>query len=68
MQTKTWAQWLRDKYPKGTKLCLKHMRSNPELRGTICIVTSVDDLGIIHADLYGREIKVNISIDEFDEI
>lgn len=65
-KVKTWSEWLKDKYPKGTQVRLKYKRGNPALNGIFCHVEKVDDNGVIHAKSRGRDIQININTDEFE--
>lgn len=60
-------EWLRHRYPMGTRLCLDHMEGEPQMpAGLKGEVVCVDDIGQIHVKWEnGSSLALNREVDQF---
>lgn len=60
-------EWLRQRYPMGTRLCLDHMEGEPQMPvGLKGEVVCVDDIGQIHVKWEnGSFLALNREVDQF---
>lgn len=65
--TKEQVEWLREKYPEGTRIVCDYMDDeHPVEKGTKGIVKFIDDIGTIHVSWEnGRSLGLVFGLDSF---
>ena len=64
-------EWLKERYPEGTRICLDRMNDDPfpVESGTLGKVDHVDDIGTVHCVFdNGRTLGVIPDVDKFHKI
>ena len=64
-------EWLKERYPEGTRICLDRMNDDPfpVESGTFGRVDHVDDIGTLHCKFdNGRMLGVIPDVDQFHKI